>query len=182
MELQFLSALSHSALLTEDVKNQINKLSSVTSVEEIQVAQIDPQYMNGFDFCNQYNVKPEDGANCVIVEGIRGEESTFAACLTPVNCKRTDFNGAVRKHLGVRRVSLANLNFVIEKTGMEYGSITVVGLPEDWKRLIDPAVLSRDQIIIGSGLQKSKLRLPTKALLELPGAEVLEGLCKEITE
>jgi len=57
-----------------------------------------------------------------------------------------------------------------------------VGLPTDWKIFIDPSVVSREKIIIGSGLQKSKLRIPTTLLLELPGAEVLEGLCKEKTE
>ncbi|PIR04043.1 MAG: hypothetical protein COV59_02555 [Candidatus Magasanikbacteria bacterium CG11_big_fil_rev_8_21_14_0_20_39_34] len=178
MELQFVSALSQEGLLADSVKKQVEKLKN----ENIEAVAIDPQFMGGFELCEKYGVKPEDGANCVVIEGIRGEESTFAACLIPVNCKKADFNGVVRKHLGVRRVSLANLNFVLEKTGMEYGSITVVGLPTDWKIFIDPSVVSREKIIIGSGLQKSKLRIPTTLLLELPGAEVLEGLCKEKTE
>jgi len=61
---------------------------------------------------------------------------------------------------------------------MEYRSITVVGLPESWPILIDPRIVLLERVFVGSGLQKSKLSLLRKMLLELPNAYVLEELCK----
>lgn len=82
--------------------------------------------MGGIDLCQYYEVPEDKGANCVIVEGIRGDNKTMAACLVPVNCKKADFNRVVRKQLNARRVSLAPLDYVLKETNMEYGSITVV--------------------------------------------------------
>jgi prolyl-tRNA editing enzyme YbaK/EbsC (Cys-tRNA(Pro) deacylase) len=61
-------------------------------------------------------------------------------------------------------------------SGMEYGGITPIGLPADWPVLIDAAVLQRDVVVIGSGLRRSKIALPSAALAELATAEVVEGL------
>ena len=61
-------------------------------------------------------------------------------------------------------------------TGMEFGGITPIGLPQGWPILIDAAVLKRDVVVIGSGLRRSKIALPSAALAELPGAEVIDGL------
>jgi prolyl-tRNA editing enzyme YbaK/EbsC (Cys-tRNA(Pro) deacylase) len=61
-------------------------------------------------------------------------------------------------------------------TGMEYGGITPIGLPASWPVLVDAAVLDRDVVVIGSGLRRSKIALPSAALAELPGADVVEGL------
>ncbi|MBI4122282.1 MAG: hypothetical protein HY461_03040 [Parcubacteria group bacterium] len=179
MPLQFKPALDRPDLLAQTVKKCLETWKGSTPVQKIFVTEIDPQFMGGAELCAHYGIAPTDGANCVVVEAIRGPKKTFAACLVPVNCTRTDFNGAVRKHLGARRVSVAPLEEVLKQTGMEYGSITAVGLPESWQILIDPSVATTERIIIGSGLQKSKLSLPGKALLELPNAHLLTGLCMQ---
>jgi prolyl-tRNA editing enzyme YbaK/EbsC (Cys-tRNA(Pro) deacylase) len=56
---------------------------------------------------------------------------------------------------------------------MEYGGITPLGLPEGWPILVDEAVAHEPYVIIGSGVRRSKLLLPGKALAGLPNAEVL---------
>ena len=61
---------------------------------------------------------------------------------------------------------------------MEYGGITPSGLPEDWPLLIHAAVAASARVVVGSGLRRSKLTLPGKALAELPGARVLDGLAR----
>ncbi len=66
----------------------------------------------------------------------------------------------------------------VERTGMEYGAITPVGLPGDWPVLVDAAVLGQPQVVIGAGLRSSKLRLPGPLLGELPGARVVDGLAR----
>jgi len=175
MKLCFETALQRTELLAPTVQRAIKNIGKYN----ICVAEIDPKYMGGSDLCKYYDIPEHRGANCVIVEGIRGQTKTFAACLVPVSCERIDFNGIVRKYLNARRVSLAPLDIVLRETGMEYGSITALGLPKSWKILIDPTLLPLERIVLGSGLQKSKLSLPGKALLHLPHSHVLEGLCKE---
>jgi prolyl-tRNA editing enzyme YbaK/EbsC (Cys-tRNA(Pro) deacylase) len=64
----------------------------------------------------------------------------------------------------------------VEATGMEYGGITPIGVPARWPVLVDPMVVATDLVVVGSGLRRSKLVLPGSGLLQLPGAEVLEGL------
>jgi prolyl-tRNA editing enzyme YbaK/EbsC (Cys-tRNA(Pro) deacylase) len=62
------------------------------------------------------------------------------------------------------------------ETGMEYGGITPVGLPAGWPVLVDSAVADLPYVLVGSGRRRGKLLVPGKALAELPGAVVLEGL------
>ena len=87
-------------------------------------------------------------------------------------------SSTVRKYTNSRIVSVAPLDYVLEKTKMEYGSINPIGLPNDWRIFIDPKVLENENIICGSGLQKSKLYLPSKYLLKLNHVEILENLAK----
>jgi prolyl-tRNA editing enzyme YbaK/EbsC (Cys-tRNA(Pro) deacylase) len=42
--------------------------------------------------------------------------------------------------------------------------------------LLDPAVATAEQVVVGSGLRRSKLLLPGAVLAALPGVEVIEGL------
>ena len=90
-----------------------------------------------------------------------------------------NMSSTVRKYTNSRMVSVAPLDYVLEETKMEYGSINPIGLPEEWKLFIDPKVLEVETIICGSGLQNSKLCLPSKFLLKLNNAEILENLAKE---
>jgi prolyl-tRNA editing enzyme YbaK/EbsC (Cys-tRNA(Pro) deacylase) len=63
---------------------------------------------------------------------------------------------------------------------MEYGSITVIGLPSTWPILIDSKLTQVELLIVGGGLVKSKMRLPGKMLEQLPNAIIIENLGKSI--
>ena len=139
------------------------------------VAEIDPQLADTAAFCAAYDVAPEASANCVVVAGRRGETSTMAACMV-LATTRADVNGVVRRRLDARKASFAPMDVAVAETGMEYGGITPVGLPADWPILVDAAVVAAGEVVIGSGVRRSKLVLPGAALAELPGAEVIEGL------
>ena len=173
--LHFQSAIDRPDLISSSIANLLHHWQGSTPVEEILVAEIDPAFAGGSDFCRRYNVPTTEGANCVIVESTRGDVSTIAACLALVDY-RIDFNGIVRKTLNGRRVSLAPLDKVLKETSMEYGSVTPVGLPFGWPILIDERILSIPRIIVGAGLVHAKLSLPGKALLELPGAKIINSL------
>lgn len=89
---------------------------------------------------------------------------------------RADVNGVVRRWLDVRKASFAAQDEVVERTNMRYGGITPLGLPAGWPVLLDPAVAAADQVVVGSGLRRSKLLMPGVVLAALPGAEVVDGL------
>jgi prolyl-tRNA editing enzyme YbaK/EbsC (Cys-tRNA(Pro) deacylase) len=140
------------------------------------VSPIDPDLADTAEFCAHYGIGLEMSANCVIVEGKRAERVSYAACLV-LATTRADVNGVVRKRLDARKASFAPMDTAVSLSGMEYGGITPVGLPEGWPVLIDERVVAQGRVIIGSGLRASKVLAETASLTTLPGAEVL-GLVK----
>lgn len=142
---------------------------------EVQVAEIDPGLADTEAFCAAYRVDLAASANCVVVAGRRGNDVRLAACLVLATA-RADVNGVVRRRLDARKASFAALEPTVEATGMEYGGITPIGLPADWPLLVDTAVVAAPQVVVGSGLRRSKLVLAGEAVADLPGVEVLPGL------
>lgn len=142
---------------------------------ELRAAAIDPDLADTAAFCARYDVALEDSANCVVIAGRRGDVVSYAACVV-LATTRADVNGIVRRQLDARKASFAPMADAVQRSGMEYGGITPIGLPPSWRVLVDAAVLTRDVVVIGSGLRRSKLALPSAALVDLPGAEVLDGL------
>lgn len=178
MKLDFKKVLDNKNLVAESTYNCIDKLFSKEEKNELLVAEIEPEYMDGIKLCEHYNIDTKEGANCLICECKRGENKSYVALLVPTGY-RYNMSSTVRKYTNSRMVSVAPLDYVLEKTKMEYGSINPIGLPEDWKLFIDPKVLEVERIVCGSGLQKSKISLPSKYLLKLNNVEILENLAKE---
>ena len=141
--------------------------------DKVTVAEIDPASADTASFCAKYDVGLDVSANCVVVEGRRGDESRLAACLV-LATTRADVNGVVRRRLDARKASFAPMDLAVRRTGMEYGGITALGLPPDWPVLVDIRVAAVPMVVVGSGLRRSKLALPGGLLAALPGAEVLE--------
>jgi prolyl-tRNA editing enzyme YbaK/EbsC (Cys-tRNA(Pro) deacylase) len=148
--------------------------------DQVLVAPIDPGLADTAAFCEAYGVSPDVSANCVIVAGRRGEATRYAACIV-LATTRADVNGVVRRHLDARKCSFAPMDDAVRLTGMEYGGITPIGLPADWPILVDARVVATPHVIIGSGVRHSKIAVAGPALGALPGAEVIEGLAKEIS-
>lgn len=144
---------------------------------EVYVAEIDPELADTAAFCDRYEVGADVSANCVVIAARRGEVTRYAACVV-LATTRADVNGVVRRHLDARKASFAAMDDAVARTGMEYGGITPPGLPGDWPVLVDAAVLSAGDVVIGSGVRRSKLLLPAKALSELPTAVVIDGLAR----
>lgn len=142
---------------------------------ELFVAEIDPDAADTAAFSARYAVPLEVSANCVVVAGRRGQDTRLAACMV-LATTRADVNGLVRRRLDARKASFAPMDLAVAETGMEYGGITPVGLPETWPVFVDAAVAATAYVVIGSGLRRSKLVVPGAALAALPRAEVLDGL------
>jgi prolyl-tRNA editing enzyme YbaK/EbsC (Cys-tRNA(Pro) deacylase) len=114
-------------------------------------------------------------ANCVIVAGKREGVERIAACLV-LATGRADVNNAVKRTLDVRKASFLPLERATAMSGMEYGGITPIGLPENWPVLIDRRVVETAVVVIGSGVRRSKILLPGQVLLLLAGARVVDNL------
>jgi prolyl-tRNA editing enzyme YbaK/EbsC (Cys-tRNA(Pro) deacylase) len=139
---------------------------------DCRVAPIDPDLADTAAFCAAYEVPLDASANCVVVAGRRGDVSTMAACMV-LATDRADVNKTVRKHLDVRKISFASMADAVSQTGMEYGGITPIGLPDGWPILVDEATVQPAWVVIGSGIRGSKILLPGPALAALPNAQVL---------
>ena len=146
--------------------------------DQIKVAQIDPAFADGESLSREYGVPYEKELNCLVVEGIGGEESKFAALIVPYG-KRANMNAKVRNPLDAKKVSFADLNQVCEECEMEYGSITPIGLPEHYLILVDEEVMKQDEVIVGGGLVNSKLLVPSALFKEMKNCLLIEGLAKD---
>jgi len=135
----------------------------------------DPDDADTARFGEVHGIPPEQSANCVVVAGRRGQETTLAACVVLAHT-RADVHRLVRREPGARKASFAPMDTAVGESGMEYGGITPIGLPEDWPLLVDAAVTEAEYVVIGSGRRRGKLLVPGKLLAHLPGARVLEGL------
>jgi len=176
--LEFKKIINNKELVAEVTYNCIKNLYTEYEQKEFLVSEIKPEYMDGIKLFEHYDINNKIGVNCLICECKRGDSISYAALLVPTGY-RYNMSSTVRKHTNSRMVSVAPLDYVLEKTKMEYGSINPVGLPEEWKIYIDPKILDKETIICGSGLQKSKISFPSKYLLKLKNIEILENLAKE---
>ncbi|MFB9313730.1 YbaK/EbsC family protein [Nocardioides plantarum] len=142
---------------------------------EVGVVEIDPAVADTAAMAEAYEIGMDTGANCVVVAGRRDGQERVAACLVRADT-RADVNTLVKRLLDVRKCSFLPMDRAVEESGMEYGGITPVGLPADWRLLLDTRVAEMDVAVIGSGVRRSKLLVPGRLLPLLPGAEVVEGL------
>ena len=140
-----------------------------------RVVPIDPGHSDTGALNARYSLDPEATGNCVLVAGRRTGQERIAACVVRAT-DSADVNHVVKRRIDVRKASFLPVERAVQMSGMEYGGITPVGLPGDWRLLIDAAVAGRDTVLIGSGVRRSKLLVPGALLAALPGAEVVAGL------
>jgi prolyl-tRNA editing enzyme YbaK/EbsC (Cys-tRNA(Pro) deacylase) len=146
--LEAVPAIERLDLVAEPVAAALTAWSGPEPVEEVGIAEIDPGLADTAAFCERYGVRLDESANCVVVAARRGGDTRLAACVV-LATTRADVNGLVRRHLDARRASFAPL---------------------------DAAGAASPRVVVGSGLRRSKLTLPGKALADLPAATVLESL------
>ncbi|MDV6012608.1 YbaK/EbsC family protein [Haloechinothrix sp. LS1_15] len=141
----------------------------------VGVVEIDPELADTAEFCAAYSSPLGASANCVVVAGKRSGQVRYAAALV-LATTRADVNSVIRRRLDVRKASFLGMDEAVALTGMAYGGITPIGLPPEWPVLLDSAVASAPELIIGSGTRSGKLLVTGEMLAELPGTETVEGL------
>ena len=177
LSLQRMPALVATGSLAIPVAEALVKLPFST-LQRIEAATIDPELADTTAFSQAYGFPLAGGANCIVVAGRRGDVVTYAACVVLASTK-LDVNRTVKRLLDVRKVSFAPMDDAVRLTGMEYGGITPVGLPADWRVYVDTRVLAAPEVVIGAGVRAAKLFLPGAVLGALPGVAVVEGLATD---
>ena len=150
-------------------------LASWPHADDVAVVEIDPELADTVAMTEAYDVPLTASANCVVVAGRRDGQERVAACVVRADT-RADVNNLVKRLLDVRKCSFLGMDRAVEESGMEYGGITPVGLPAEWRLLVDSRVAEIEVALVGSGVRRSKLLLPGRLFAELPGAEIVDGL------
>lgn len=83
--------------------------------------------------------------------------------------------GALRKHLGEKKLRMAEFDEVPEATGYVVGAVPPIALPETVTVLADESTFQFEQVIIGSGVLGYALALNAKDLQKMM-ADVPVGL------
>jgi len=92
---------------------------------------------------------------------------------------RADWS-VLRKHLGQRKIKMANLDQVKEVTGYVVGAVPPIALPEKIQVLLDETVSNYLHVVIGSGILGYALSLSSQDLCSAMGSAVETGLFTKI--
>lgn len=139
-----------------------------------EVVTIDPAFADTVEFCARYGVDPDRSANTIVVAS-KKEPKQYCACLV-LATTRLDVNHAVRKLMGVSRVSFASAEETAALTGMRIGGVTVFALPSDLPVYVDERIMALDWIIVGGGGRSTKIKVAPDVLRRVPNVTVVPGL------
>jgi prolyl-tRNA editing enzyme YbaK/EbsC (Cys-tRNA(Pro) deacylase) len=165
-------ALSRPELLAAPVAAALEQWLGTSRVE---VVEIDPGLADTAALTAAYDLPLDASGNCVVVGGRRDGVERVAACVVRADT-RADVNNLVKRRLDVRKASFLAMEQAVQQTGMEYGGITPVGLPAEWRIFVDESLTEAAVVVLGSGVRRSKLLVAGTVLAQLPGVEVVPGL------
>ena len=157
----------------EAVEQQVLRILDTLGVP-YEVLRIDPAYADTAAFCARYNVPLDHSANTIVVAS-RKEPRRWAACVVKATT-RLDVNHAVRRLMGVSKLSFASAEETAALTGMMIGGVTVFALPPDLPIYVDATLLECEWIILGGGSRSTKIKIAPAVLERLPNATVIPGL------
>ena len=124
--LESLPVLDHLDLVAAPVAAA---LASWPAADRAAVVEIDPDLADTAAMTAEYDLPLAASGNCVVVTGRRAGEERTAACVVRADT-RADVNTLVRRLLDVRKATFLSMDRAVEESGMEYGGITPVGLPD----------------------------------------------------
>jgi prolyl-tRNA editing enzyme YbaK/EbsC (Cys-tRNA(Pro) deacylase) len=140
----------------------------------VEVLECRPEWADTAEFCANYGIPAEDTCNTILVV-LKTNPRSYVACLVRSDTK-LDVNHKLAAVTGTKRMSFASGDETVTLTGMMIGGVTVLGLPEGMRLLIDDQVMQRERIVVGGGNRSSKVLLAPSELLKVPLAETAD-LC-----
>ena len=127
---------------------------------EFKIMNCDPKLADTKVFCKEYGIDLEDSVNAILVKTKTGELK-YAACAL-LATTRLDINKLIRKKLGARKVSFANIEETAKLTEMDIGGVTPLTLPITLPLWVDSKVMQRNSIVLGGGNRSSKIKVSPK--------------------
>jgi prolyl-tRNA editing enzyme YbaK/EbsC (Cys-tRNA(Pro) deacylase) len=156
-----------------DTLPKIRKFLESTKLE-FKVLDCDPKLADTNVFCREYGIDLEDSVNAIIVKTKTGELK-YAACALLATTK-LDINKMIRKKLGARKVSFAEIEEASKLTAMNIGGVTPLALPNTLPLWVDSKVMQRNSIVLGGGNRSSKIIISPKIFNYTFNTEIVEGL------
>ena len=141
---------------------------------EFEVMDCDPELADTEVFCKEYGIDLEDSVNAIVVKTKTGELK-YAACAL-LATTRLDINKTIRKKLGARKVSFANIDETTKLTAMNIGGVTPLTLPSTLPLWVDSRVMQRNSIVLGGGNRSSKIKVSPKIFYYTQNTKIVEGL------
>ena len=141
---------------------------------EFEIMDCDPKLADTNVFCKEYGIALEDSVNAILVKTKTGELK-FASCALLATTK-LNINSIIRKKLGARKVSFANIEETKKLTGMDIGGVTPLTLPKSLPLWVDLQVMKRSIIVLGGGNRSSKIKVSPKIFNYTLNTEIVEGL------
>jgi prolyl-tRNA editing enzyme YbaK/EbsC (Cys-tRNA(Pro) deacylase) len=139
--------------------------------DDVLVFGVSDEHSDTAAFSERFGFGLEDCANTIVLRYTKDQAEHYAAVVN-LGSRRLDVNGAVKDLLGAKRLSFAKREVATEITNMEFGGITVFGLPSNMRLLVDAAVMDRAFVVMGAGYRRTKLFLAPAVLRAIEGVEV----------
>jgi Cys-tRNA(Pro)/Cys-tRNA(Cys) deacylase len=98
---------------------------------------------------------------------VRTGEDSYVIVLVPGD--RVIDWGALRDHLGLRRLTLADADQAFEATGYRRGTITPFGIDPSLAVVVDADVTGRGEVSVGAGVPGTAIHLDVDDLIEAVG-------------
>ena len=146
----------------------------VSTKLEFEIMDCNPELADTKVFCREYGIDLEDSVNAIVVKTKTGELK-YAACAL-LATTRLDINKTIRKKLGARKVSFADIEETVKLTAMNTGGVTPLTLPSTLPLWIDSKVMQRNSVILGGGNRSSKIKVSPKIFNYTANTEIVEGL------
>src|SRR5205823_13464925 len=131
-----------------------------------------PEWADTDVFCANYNIPRQNAANTILVAS-KSEPQQYSACLVLATTK-LDVNHAVRRLMGIKRLSFASADETKAVTGQLIGGVTVFGLPDAIPLYIDSRIMAADYVIVGGGNRTTKIKVAPSELHRIPQSKTSE--------
>lgn len=139
-----------------------------------EVIECDPEFADTYPFSERYGYPVEMSANTIVIAS-KKEPKQYVACVV-VATRRVDANNAVKKRMGVSKVSFATAEETVALTSMQIGGVTPLALPDDLPLWLDAEVMAQEAVILGGGSRAMKIKVAPTVFEKLARAEVVAGL------
>jgi prolyl-tRNA editing enzyme YbaK/EbsC (Cys-tRNA(Pro) deacylase) len=160
-------------MMRNEIEQRVLAALDATGVP-YEIVECDPDYADTFPFSERYGYPVEMSANTIVIASKR-EPKQYVACVV-LATRRVDANNAVKKRMGVSKVSFATADETVALTGMQIGGVTPLALPDDIPLWVDAEVMAKDAVILGGGSRSMKVKVAPTVFEKLPGAEIVPGI------